>query len=112
MGEPYELYGEQFPMVSHFLYVNGSKRYIAPGDVSVFMQLLHTTSATTIISTTTTSATTNYNNTNNATTTTNDHNSSSGSAHSIRMIPQNLLHAIPTVRWHETIDHMESIAST
>ena len=123
MGEPYELYGDTIPMVAHFLYYNGTKRYIAPGDMSLFLQLLH-----------------NHSNSNHhndehqndsvqilTSTSRNDDNitisgissgpegsgsSVSSSTSIVRVIPQSLLHAIPTVQWHGTIEHMESITSS
>ena len=104
-GEPFELYGDIIPMVAHFLYYNGTKRYIAPGDVSLFLQLLHNSND-------------NDHNNDNSSASANDSNNITGttststtSASIIHTIPQSLLHTIPTVQWHVTIDHMESITS-
>ena len=103
MGEPFALYGDDISMVARFLYFNGSKR---------FLQLLHNNHNSSInVNTINTddhdiTATTN-NNTSTATTTT----SSTSTATIVRIIPQSLLHAIPTRQWHVTVDHMESIAT-
>ena len=135
MGEPYELYGDTIPMVAHFLYYNGTKRYIAPGDVSLFLQLLHnhnlnshndhndhhndsvyvlTNLHTPSVdhNTTTISGISSGPDGSSGGGSSGSGSSSSTSTSIVRMIPQSFLHAIPTVQWHGTIEHMESITSS